>query len=121
MFVLEDRDSEEFVLVIQGYVALLTDRELTVNTIKSSLDETRKFYYLHKYFSLLHNIHTYFLLHKQIQILLLYYIPEDAIHILQYIYIYNWLLTLNWLNTQLFCLGRTVIEIHITLKISILY
>ena len=31
------------------------------------------------------------------------------------IYIYNWLLTLNWLNTQLFCLGRTVIEIHITL------
>ena len=65
VFVLEDRDSEEFVLVIQGYVALLTDREVTVNTIKSSLDETRKFSYPHKYFSL----HTHiFLLDKQIQI-----------------------------------------------------
>ena len=43
MFVLEDRDSEELVLVLQGYFALLTERELTVNYIKSALDETREY------------------------------------------------------------------------------
>ena len=43
MFVLEDRDSEELVLVLQGYFSLLTERELTVNYIKSALDETREY------------------------------------------------------------------------------
>ena len=40
---LEDRDSEELVLVLQGYFSLLTERELTVNYIKSALDETREY------------------------------------------------------------------------------
>lgn len=42
VFVLEDRDSEELILVLEGYVSLLTERELTINYIKTSLDETRK-------------------------------------------------------------------------------
>ena len=53
----EDRDSEEFVLVLQGYCSLLTERELTVNYIKSSLDETRK--YIVHYYTLLLNMHIY--------------------------------------------------------------
>ena len=40
---LEDRDSEELVLVLQGYFSLLTERELAVNYIKSALDETREY------------------------------------------------------------------------------
>ena len=47
MFVLEDRDSEELVLVLQGYFALLTERELTVNYIKSALDETREYFQIY--------------------------------------------------------------------------
>ena len=39
---LEDRDAEEFVLVLQGYFSLLTDRDLSATFIKSSLDEKRK-------------------------------------------------------------------------------
>ena len=39
---LEDRDAEEFVLVLQGYFSLLTERDLPATFIKSSLDETRK-------------------------------------------------------------------------------
>ena len=39
---LEERDAEEFVLVLQGYFSLLTDRDLSATFIKSSLDETRK-------------------------------------------------------------------------------
>ena len=39
---LEERDAEEFVLVLQGYFSLLTERDLPATFIKSSLDETRK-------------------------------------------------------------------------------
>ena len=39
---LEERDAEEFVLVLQGYFSLLTERELSVTLVKSSLDEKRK-------------------------------------------------------------------------------
>ena len=39
VLVLEERDAEEFVLVLQGYFSLITDRNLPVNHIKSSSDE----------------------------------------------------------------------------------
>lgn len=39
VLVLEERDAEEFVLVLQGYFNLITDRNLPVNHIKSSSDE----------------------------------------------------------------------------------
>ena len=42
LLTLEERDAEEFVLVLQGYFSLLTDRELSVTLVKSSLDEKRK-------------------------------------------------------------------------------
>ena len=48
VLLLEERDAEEFVLVLQGYFSLTAERSLPVQHIKSSSDETCE-YCLHYY------------------------------------------------------------------------